>query len=126
MGDTAAARVLTCSGSGSTTAVRTITAQLLHHYARGLLLNAKRISHPWARELPTVTYQADNADIHDALVDLATELRRRTDHAVHADRHGGDIDDLPRLAVVFEAADVTLRKPTRYWDTVREEGDPKT
>ncbi|MFF3420422.1 hypothetical protein ACFYW9_38045 [Streptomyces sp. NPDC002698] len=66
-----------------------------------------------------MTYRAD---IHDALVGLAVELRRHIDHA---DQHG-DTDDLPRLTVVFEGADHTLRKLARPWDTVRQEDDPKT
>ncbi|MER5852507.1 hypothetical protein ABT126_37315 [Streptomyces sp. NPDC002012] len=62
------------------------------------------------------------ADIHDALVGLATELQRRIDHA---DQHG-NADDLPRLTMVFEEADATLRKLARYWDTIRQKDDPKT
>ncbi|MFE4415190.1 hypothetical protein [Streptomyces sp. NPDC056821] len=60
-------------------------------------------------DLPA-TYRVDIADVHDALVGLAGELRRRIDHA----DHGGD---LPRLAVVFEGANVTLRQLTGYWDS---------
>ncbi|MET8031158.1 hypothetical protein [Streptomyces avermitilis] len=78
--------VSTCSGGGSSTILRTLTAQLLHHGAHALVLDYKRISQPWARELPTVTYRVDVADIHDALVGLADELRRRIDVA---DRHAG-------------------------------------
>ncbi|WP_163010567.1 hypothetical protein [Streptomyces dangxiongensis] len=67
-------------------------------------------------------YCRDIADIHDALVGLQAELGRCIDHI---DQHG-DADDLPRLTVVFEAADATLRHLARHWDTVRGEGDPKT
>ncbi|MBQ1116248.1 hypothetical protein [Streptomyces sp. C3-3] len=41
------------------------------------------------------------------------------------DQHG-DVDDLPRLTLVFEAADSTLRQLACHWDTTREKGDPKT
>lgn len=122
--DAESPHVLVCSasGGGTTATLRTLTAQPLHHGAHALVLDIKRVSHRWARDLPTVTYRTDIADIHDALVGLTTELHRRIDHA---EQHG-DTDDLPRLTVVFEAADHTLRTLARHWDTVRDEGDPKT
>ncbi|MFF4138600.1 hypothetical protein ACFY1B_45845 [Streptomyces mirabilis] len=46
--------VSTCGG-GSSTILRTLTAQLLHHGAHALAFDIKRISHLWARELPTVS-----------------------------------------------------------------------
>ncbi|MFE2473461.1 hypothetical protein [Streptomyces mirabilis] len=113
--------VSTCGGGGSSTILRTLTAQFLHHGAHALVLDMKRISQPWARELPTVTYRADVADIHDALTGLATELRRRIDVA---DRHGSDVG-LLRLVVVFENGDATLRRLARHWETVRGPGDPR-
>ncbi|WP_329266790.1 hypothetical protein [Streptomyces sp. NBC_01451] len=113
--------VSTCGGGGSSTILRTLTAQFLHHGAHALVLDMKRISQPWARELPTVTYRADVDDIHDALVGLAHELRRRIDIA---DRHGSDVG-LLRLVVVFENGDATLRKLARHWETVRRPGDPR-
>ncbi|MCX4799445.1 MULTISPECIES: hypothetical protein [unclassified Streptomyces] len=122
--DVESPHVLVCSGSGggTTSTLRTLTAQLLHHGGHALVLDTKRISQQWARALPTVTYRTNLADIHDALVGLQAELKRRIDHT----DQDGDTDDLPRLTVVFEAADHTLHKLARYWDTVREKGDPKT
>lgn len=113
--------VSTCGGGGSSTILRTLTAQFLHHGAHALVLDMKRISQPWARGLPTVTYRADVADIHDALVGLATELRRRIDVT---DRHGSDVG-LLRLVVAFENGDATLRKLARHWETVRRPGEPR-
>ncbi|WP_435060132.1 FtsK/SpoIIIE domain-containing protein [Streptomyces sp. bgisy060] len=122
--DNESPHVLVCSatGGGTTTILRTLTAQLLHHGAHALILDLKRVSHRWAKDLPTVTYRTDIADIHDALVGLRAELQNRINHI---DQHG-DADDLPRLTVVFEVADITLRNLARYWDTVWEKDDPKT
>ncbi|MGW7469291.1 hypothetical protein ACWGJT_32650 [Streptomyces xantholiticus] len=122
--DVESPHVLVCSasGGGTTTLLRTLAAQLLHHGAHALVLDLKRVSHPWAKGLPRVTYRADIGDIHDALVGLRAELQRRIDHT---DEHG-DADDLPRLTVVFERADHTLRQLARYWDTIRAKDDPKT
>lgn len=113
--------VSACGGGGSSTILRTLTAQFLHHGAHALVLDMKRISQPWARGLPTVTYRADVADIHDSLVGLATELRRRIDVI---DRHSSDVG-LLRLVVVFENGDATLRRLARHWETVRRPGDPQ-
>ncbi|MFF0754602.1 FtsK/SpoIIIE domain-containing protein [Streptomyces sp. NPDC004267] len=123
--DAGSPHVLVCSatGGGTTTILRTLTAQLLHHGAHALVLDLKRVSHRWAKDLPTVTYRTDIVDIHDALVGLRAELQHRINHI---DQHG-DADDLPRLTVVFEVSDITLRNLAGYWDTVREEkDDPKT
>lgn len=48
-----------------------------------------------------MTCRTDVTDVHHALSGLATELRRRIDCA---NQNGGDIDGMPRLTVVFEAA----------------------
>ncbi|GGU69453.1 hypothetical protein GCM10010259_69020 [Streptomyces daghestanicus] len=122
--DAGSPHVLVCSGTGggTSTVLRTLTAQFLHHGGHALVLDLKRISHRWAQGLPGVTYCRDIADIHDALVGLQAELVRRLHHI---DQHG-DADDLPRLTVVFEVADATLNRLARHWDTVREKGAPKT
>ncbi|MEV0690095.1 hypothetical protein [Streptomyces sp. NPDC050388] len=103
-----AAHDLACTGSGggSSTVLRTLTAQLLHHSAYALVLNAERISYQWTKGLLTVTYRADVTDIHAALVGLAAELQRRIDHC---DQYG-DPEDLPRLSVVSEGASVPMRR----------------
>jgi energy-coupling factor transporter ATP-binding protein EcfA2 len=112
--------VLVCSasGGGTSTVLRTLTAQLLHHGGDVLVLDTKRISQSWARDLPGVTYCRDIADIHDALLGLRTELTR------HVDENGETVD-LPHLAVVFESAGHTLRQLARHWDKVRQAGEPK-
>ncbi|WP_225828270.1 hypothetical protein [Streptomyces naphthomycinicus] len=106
--------VCTASGGGSTTMLRSLTAQFLHQDAHALVLDPKRISHLWAKALPTVTHRGNIAGIHDALVHLAAELERPLD---------GDLDDVPRLIV---AVDATPRQLARYWETFRQKDDPKT
>ncbi|MFD9435929.1 hypothetical protein [Streptomyces sp. NPDC060002] len=119
--DVEAPHVLVCtaSGGGSTTILRSLTAQFLHQGAHALVLDPKRISHLWARSLPTVTHRGNIAGIHDALVGLADELKRRLDL-------NGDLEDVPRLIVAIDEAHATLRQLARYWETFRQEGDPKT
>ncbi|MEH0517343.1 FtsK/SpoIIIE domain-containing protein [Streptomyces sp. B21-079] len=122
--DTESPHVLVCSasGGGTSTILRTLAAQLLHHGAHTLVLDPKRISQVWALGIDNVTYCRDIETIHDVLIGLRTELQRRT---AHIDQHG-DCDDLPRLTVMLEVAHHTLRQLTRHWDKVRQANDPKT
>jgi hypothetical protein len=115
----AAPHILVCSGTGggSTTILRTLTAQFLHQGAHALVLDHTRIAHLWAKDLPTVTHRGNVAGIHDALVGLGSELERR----IALD----DLDGVPRLMVVIDRADATLRHLTRYWETFRQKDDPK-
>lgn len=87
--DNESPHVLVCSGTGTgggtTTVLRTLTAQFLHHGGHALVLDLKRISHRRAHGLPGVSYCRDIVDIHDALVGLQAELRRRLHHI---DQHG--------------------------------------
>ncbi|RPK32290.1 FtsK/SpoIIIE family protein [Streptomyces sp. ADI92-24] len=101
--------VLVCSafGGGTSTVLRTLATQFLHHGGDALVLDPKRISHLWAKSLPTVTHRGNIARIHDALVNLASELERRLDLE-------GDLDDVPRLIVAVDEANTTLRQLTRY------------
>ncbi|MQT05135.1 pRL2-11, partial [Streptomyces jumonjinensis] len=73
-----------------------------------------------------VTYCRDIADIHDALVELGMEGRRRVRVA---DERGIDPDPDaigPRLLILLEEVNATMRQLARYWDRIRESGDPKT
>lgn len=58
---------MVCSGTGggSTTILRTLTAQFLHQGAHALVLDHTRISHLWAKDLPTVTHRGNVAGIQD-------------------------------------------------------------
>ncbi|MEU4181536.1 hypothetical protein [Streptomyces sp. NPDC026589] len=112
----------TASDGGTSTALRSLTAPLLHNGGHVLALDFKRTSRSWARVLSTVTYGRDIDDTHDALLGLRTELKRRIDQA---EEHG-DTEALPRLIVMHESADHTLRKLARHRDTVRQAGEAKT
>ncbi|MFF5393354.1 hypothetical protein ACFY5H_34480 [Streptomyces sp. NPDC013012] len=115
--------VVNSTGDGTTTALRTLAAQLLHHGAHTCLLDSKRISHTWARTLPAVTHRADPADIHDVLLEVRAEMGRRIGH-LH--RHGCHGEDLPRLAVLIDAGHHLLHQLACHWDTTRRHDDLKT
>ncbi|MCX4429420.1 hypothetical protein [Streptomyces mirabilis] len=96
------------TGGGKSVTLRCITCQMLHHAAQAYVLDYKRISHPWARGIPAVTYCAD---IHDALIELGWEGRRRVRVA---DELGIDADPGaigPRLLILLEEVNATLTSP---------------
>lgn len=66
-----------------------------------------------------MTHRGNVAGIHDALVHLADELKRRLDLE-------GDLKDVPRLIVAIDEAHTTLSQLARYWETFRQKGDLKT
>ncbi|MFJ1789669.1 pRL2-11 [Streptomyces anulatus] len=113
------------TGGGKSVILRCIACQMLHHGSRVFVLDTKRISHPWARGLPGVTYCADIADIHDQLIALGIEGRRRTrvadDLGIGADPKAIG----PRLLILLEEVNATMKQLARYWEKTRESGDPK-
>ncbi|MEV7296654.1 hypothetical protein AB0N79_34285 [Streptomyces microflavus] len=113
------------TGGGKSVILRCIACQMLHHGSRVFVLDTKRISHPWARGLPGVTYCADVADIHDQLIALGIEGRRRTRVADDLGI-GADPKDIgPRLLILLEEVNATMKQLARYWEKTRESGDPK-
>ncbi|MEU2415079.1 pRL2-11 [Streptomyces sp. NPDC013099] len=113
------------TGGGKSVILRCIACQMLRHGSRVFVLDTKRISHLWARGLPGVTYCADVADIHDQLIALGREGRRRTrvadDLGIGADPKAIG----PRLLILLEEVNATMKQLARYWEKIRESGDPK-
>ncbi|MCX5434814.1 pRL2-11 (plasmid) [Streptomyces sp. NBC_00257] len=114
------------TGGGKSATLRGIACQMLHHGSLVFVLDTKRISHPWAHGVDGVTYCRDIADIHDQLIELGQLGRLRTRIA---DELGIDADPIaigPRALILLEEINATMRQLARYWDKVRESGDPKT
>lgn len=117
------------TGGGKSTILRCITSQFLHNGAEAVVLDYKRISHGWVRGVPGVTYCRDIAEIHDALIRLGEEGRRRIKMA---EALGDDVLDQepervgPRVVILLEEVNATMRQLTRYWEKIRESGDSKT
>ncbi|MFI6530713.1 helicase HerA domain-containing protein [Streptomyces uncialis] len=117
------------TGGGKSTILRTICCQFIHHGAHAYVLDFKRISHTWARGVPGVAYCRDIADIHDALIQLAREGRRRL---ALAEQLADDVLERepwrvgPRLVILLEEVNATMAQLKRYWAKIRESGDPKT
>ncbi|MGW1076039.1 pRL2-11 [Streptomyces sp. NPDC002537] len=114
------------TGGGKSVILRTIASQLIRNGALTYILDFKRISHPWARGVPGVTYCRDIAEIHDALIHLGAEGR----HRIHLADQLGDEADLtqvgPRMAILLEEVNATMKQLARYWEKIRGRNDPKT
>ncbi|MFH8873203.1 pRL2-11 [Streptomyces griseus] len=117
------------TGGGKSTILRCITCQFIHNGALAFVLDFKRISHTWARGVPGVTYCRDIGEIHDALVRLAQEGRRRL---TLAEQLADDVLEMepwrvgPRIVILLEEVNATMAQLKRYWAKTRESGDPKT
>jgi hypothetical protein len=109
------------TGGGKSVLVRAMLTQLLHRGAVAMICDIKRQSHLWARALPNVEYHRDIVDIHHALISLAQE----------GDRRNRVIDDDPtaitgpRIVVVMEEANATLKRLQKFWHDNRQPGEPK-
>lgn len=113
------------TGGGKSVILRTIASQLIHNGAHGYILDFKRVSHNWARGVPNVKYCRDIADIHDALVALGAEGQRRI-HAAEQLPDGADPSLVgPRCVILLEEINATMKQLTRYWEKIKEKGDPK-
>jgi hypothetical protein len=114
------------SGGGKSVTARLLAAQMLYKGAIVLNLDIKWISHTWAAGLPNVAYAREIHEIHQALVWLAGEVDRRNRvAAVAADVEGRVHANVgPRIFVVCEELNATMKKLRAYWRKVRESGDP--
>lgn len=88
--------------------------QFLHQDAHALLLDATRISHLWAKELPTVTHRGN----------------RRHPRRPGRPRHRAEAPHQPRRRATPDGRlRPDRRHPcrylARYWETFRQEGDPE-
>lgn len=111
------------SGGGKSVITRTITAQLMRHGARVIVLDRKRHSQRWLRGLPGVTYCRTAEEMHYALIDVAEEGERRN---VLVEEQGDDaVKHLPRTVVIAEEMNATIGILQTYWESARESGDPK-
>lgn len=113
------------TGGGKSVITRTMGSQMLHNGAQMAILDFKRISHRWAKDLPNVTYCRDIEEIHDTLVSLGYEGHRRNKIADDWDGPEGEEPVGPRIALLVEEANATIGKLKKYWMTVRTKDDPR-
>lgn len=114
------------TGGGKSVILRCIAAQMAYHGAIVVILDRKRTSHKWARKLPNVIYCRTPAEMHDVLEGfIAPEIERRN---MIAEEWEGDDKDAPvgpRICLLFEEVNATMKKLKRYWEKIRTNEDPK-
>jgi hypothetical protein len=115
------------AGGGKSQLARLAAAQVLHNGGIVLILDVKRLSHTWARDLPNVRYARDVTEIHDALLWLNYEINRRTKVAdVGVDVEGEVHANVgPRLLVIAEEMNEGMARLRRFWAEVRTKIQPR-
>lgn len=116
------------SGGGKSELIGLILAQQLHRGAVALILDIKRISHRWAKGLPSVKYCRDIEEIHYALMAMPAELKRRTGLVDECADINGDLpDDVnigPRFWMVVEEMNTLRDQLQAYWQENKPKGAP--
>lgn len=115
----------TSTGGGKSWTIHNLTAQLMAKGAHVAVLDYKLISHTWVHYLQgdgVLRYEFEIEAIHDALVELGQEARRRYDMW-----KGVDLDDpepqYPRLIIVCEELNATMNKLKAHWREIKPKGD---
>lgn len=124
--DSDAPHVAASAGSGAGKSVwgRLLIAQGLRNGIQYVVLDKKRVSQNWCKNHPGVIYCVEGKTMHNALIDLAAELKLRfdlIDSAVDPD----NIDVGPRIVLFFEEQNMGMKELKKYWESIREKGDPK-
>lgn len=109
-------------GAGKSVLLRLLAAQGLAKGGEVVICDVKRVSHSWAKGLPRVTYARSIEEIHNVLVELDAESERRY---MIIDMEGEDTDVGPRLFILLEEMNATIRRLERYWQKVKGPNDPK-
>jgi hypothetical protein len=107
------------TGAGKSTFVSGLIAQVLHEGGQVYVIDPKRISLLWCRDLPGVTYAKTPDEMHDAWVKVGAECLRRFER----EDRGEDVG--PRLLVVAEEMNMASDILRNYWTEIREKDDPK-
>jgi hypothetical protein len=105
------------SGDGKSVTARNSAAQLAHHGALIVVLDAKLMSQHWAAGLPNVAYARTPAEIHVLAIWLAGEVDRRNLVALYSADVEGKVHASvgPRIVGILEELNVTQAALSDYW-----------
>jgi hypothetical protein len=128
--------VISGTGGGKSQLTAYWLVQRLRRGDIGLILDAKRFSHPWAFKdmdaeyglLPNVAYCRTVTQLHNAMCWLGEELERRNSVAERTITARGDVrgDVGPRLWIIAEEMNLAHGALKAYWAEERDpEKDPK-
>jgi hypothetical protein len=127
--------VISGTGGGKSQLTAYWLVQRLMRGDIGLILDAKRFSHPWAFKdmdaeyglLPNVAYCRTVTQLHNAMCWLGEELERRNEIAERTITARGDVrgDPGPRMWIIAEEMNLAHGALKAYWAEVRGPDDPK-
>lgn len=105
------------SGAGKSVLLRTAIAQFLHKGWQVVVLDKKRTSQKWCKDLPGVTYCRTGEQFHHELIRISAEVDRRAEvvDATAADEEAMP-DVGPRIVCVFEEQNMGMKALKRYWE----------
>jgi hypothetical protein len=109
------------TGGGKSSLIRLMVAQLRRHGVERIdIIDPKRISHNWAKDIPGVFIHRTMAQQMSAIHDFRTEMESRYDLL--------DDDDalqFPRRVLIFEEQNSWINYAKQYWADYRQELESK-
>lgn len=112
--------IAAASGAGKSELLAWLMGQFMRRGYGLLVLDAKYVSHMWARRIPGVLYASEDEELHDGLIWLDDELRRRARFVAA----GGEPETLVPLVAVLEEMTGASNRLRAYWRTIKVQGDP--
>lgn len=104
------------SGSGKSELLAWIVAQFMRGGAGIVVLDPKYSSHRWLMRVPQVLYCTEAQMLHDTILWLDAELRRRGLASQHS------TEQQPRIVVVLEERNSMQTMLREHWNTIRPRG----
>lgn len=112
------------SGSGKSELMAWIVAQFMSGGAGTVVLDPKYTSHGWLARVPEVLYCREPQMIHDTVLWLDAELRRRGAEAARAADAGDPEPEFARIVVVLEERNSLQTVIREHWVATRPKGAP--
>lgn len=108
------------SGAGKSELLAFLVGQLMRRGYGLVVLDAKYVSHMWARRVPGVLYASEDEELHEALLWLDGEMKRRARFVAA----GGNPDTLVPLVVLLEEMNGASNRLRAYWQSIKVTGQP--
>lgn len=114
------------TGAGKSIFMRSLIAHFLHHGAQVIILDGKRTSQKWCKDLPGIRYCRTAPQMHEALIELHAEAERRFEVLDSVPADSEERPDVgPRIVLLFEEQNIGVQGLTSYWANERTREDPK-
>lgn len=107
------------SGSGKSELMAWVVAQFMRAGSGVVVLDPKYVSHRWLSGIPEVLYCREPRMVHDTVMWLDAELRRRGNSAVR-----DATAEFPRIVVLLEERNSLQTLLREHWQEVRDPGSP--